>query len=295
MTKTSILEQLVEEDFGITGNPQSRWAKAGEHDSLVVDRDRDIFFWNSREIYGNVVDYLVKVRGMSLEYAKRYSKNFEQGKSAFTTRFDSNSNGKVQTSPALARLFWESGKENRGYWYNRTLKDKTIDRFLLGNYNGWFTLPIFDGAELINIQLRRDEPEKKIRAWYKHRPATILNKALIKHNSTIYFTEGTVDAILLCQYGLPAITKSFGGHVWKDEWLPLFMHVKEIFYIADNDKPGIEIAKKIAKKLGELKVKIYVFSDKEEKFDSVDFFREGGCVEEFLERVHNESKYSFEL
>ena len=56
---TSLLESLIEEDFGYEGNGH-RWARSSKHSSLVIDRQNQLWFWNSRGIRGNAVDYLVK-------------------------------------------------------------------------------------------------------------------------------------------------------------------------------------------------------------------------------------------
>jgi len=109
----------------------------------------------------------------------------------------------------------------------------------------------------------------------------------------VYITEGTVDSILLSQYGVPSVSHNGGSDYWSDKWMKEFIRTKEIIYIADNDDAGIVAAKKVARSLGEYRVKIYRFKDKEEKFDTIDFFRNGGTLEEFNERI-KESKFLYQ-
>ena len=51
-------------------------------------------------------------------------------------------------------------------------------------------------------------------------------------------TEGLIDAIILMQNGIPAISKSSGATYWDNDWLPLFKNIKRIYYIEDNDSAG---------------------------------------------------------
>jgi DNA primase len=198
------------------------------------------------------------------------------------------------TSPSLAGEFWKSGKSNREYWYNRLLTDNTIDKFSLGYYDGWYTVPVFSGSELINIQLRRDLPQKRIKMWYKGQPLSLFNENILKYTDYVYFTEGLVDAILLSQLGYPCVSKLGGNMSWYKNWFSKFINQNIIYYVADNDIAGIEGAKLVSEMLGLYRTKIVLFEGFKEKYDSVDFFRNGGTKEEFDKLVSN-SKFSFEL
>ena len=98
---------------------------------------------------------------------------------------------------------------------------------------------------------------------------------------------------MLNQYGYPAISHTGGATGWNQEWSKYFTNQDEIIYVADNDLPGIAGAKKVAQSLGEFRVKILRFFDKPEKYDTVDFFRDGGTKQELDERLLN-VKYFFE-
>ena len=147
----------------------------------------------------------------------------------------------------------------------------------------------------MNIQCRKDIPEKRIKFWYSGAKKALVNESILRIVDEVYFTEGAVDALLLNQFGLPAVARLGGGKFWDNSWLEKFATVRKIYYIADNDDAGYEIAKFLAEKFGTLRFQIYVFSDKGNKYDTVDFFRDGGTKEEFLDRVHNNLTYSFML
>ena len=69
----SILVDLVKQDFGISG--RGRWWRSDVHSSLVVDSENDLFFFNSRDLKGTPVDYLMNIRGFSRQAASDYVKN----------------------------------------------------------------------------------------------------------------------------------------------------------------------------------------------------------------------------
>ena len=56
----------------------------------------------------------------------------------------------------LGNSTWMNGKHHRTYWYNRLLTDDTIDRFQLGYFNGWNTIPVFESGQLVQIQKRKE-------------------------------------------------------------------------------------------------------------------------------------------
>lgn len=46
-----------------------RWYRLGEHDSLVIDRLKNYFYWNSRQVGGNTIKFLQEVEGCSFKEA----------------------------------------------------------------------------------------------------------------------------------------------------------------------------------------------------------------------------------
>lgn len=286
-----VLENLVSQDQGIEG--RGKWLRGGENDSLVIDSERQLFFWNSKGIWGDTLTYLIKVRNMSLADAKTYlSKLAIFGK-------DYVSNTKVYEGvvpyPELVNVFFKRGLDNRDYWYRRCLTDHTIDRFLLGFNDEWYLIPFFMDGTFENFQCRRDEPEKRIKHWYRGVGPLLFNSGLLKVTNKVVITEGPVDAILLNQYGLPAVSHNSGAEGWRDSWFKYFINQEEIFYVGDNDKAGIAGAIRVAKNLGVYRTKIYTFEGFECKYDTVDFFRDGGTLDEFKNLIYNESKFCWEM
>lgn len=289
---SSLLEKLIGNEFHIIG--EGRWAKTEEHDSLVIDRDRDMFFWNSKAIYGNAVDWLTKVKGYS--YSKAISSLDSVDRIVLSSMLEERATNESEPIvPELVDLFWEDGKRERSYWYDRKLTDETIDLYKLGYQNGWYTLPIFVDGIFRNFQMRRDKPTKRILPYYRGVGPLLVNSGILSYTDTIAITEGPVDAILLTQEGFPAVSHTGGSHGWRKEWFKFFMNKESIYVIADNDVAGRDGAKKIAESLGKYKTKILLFEDKPDRYDTVDFFRDGGTIDKFKEMLYNTSKYEFEI
>lgn len=282
-----LLESLIEQDFGYTHS--DNWGKSREHSSLVVDRKRALWFWNSENLKGTVKDYLLQVRKLSEKDATALLK----GRSPRTTISVVETDDSVPYEK-LVEYLWLNGQHDRDYWYRRGLTDKTIDRFKLGFSGEWYTIPVYVDGVFRNFQCRKDVPEKRIRPWYRGVGPLLYNADILQFVDRVFITEGPVDAILLNQYGYASVSHTAGAQGWDQSWCKYFMKVKEIIYVADNDKPGIEGAIKVAKSLGETKVKVLRFRDKADKYDAVDFFRNGGTKAEFEERLSKDLRFIYE-
>jgi len=287
----SVVSQLVESDFGIEGH--GRWLRSKVHSSLVIDDENGIFHFNSKGLRGDELDYLVKVRGMDFKSAKDYLKSFPKYKGIFVHTVEYNK-GDIVVSPRLVDIFFYNGLKNRDYWYRRAFTDETINRFQLGYYEGWYTIPFFMGGTFRNFQMRRDDP-KRTTNWYKNVGPLLFNSDILKLTNKIIITEGPTDCIILNQNGIPAISTNTGSGGWQDEWFSSFLYQKEVYVVFDNDDAGRFGAKRIAEKLGKYKCKIYTFDGMDEKFDVGEFFTSSGTKDEFLDLIYSKSKHVFEI
>lgn len=289
-----LLQVLVEEDSGYK-REGNNWGRSIEHSSLVVNEEAQRWFWNSENIGGTALDYLVLVRGLEKKAAEKILET--RGRIITGSFFDPTNEEKFyMPQEKLVDLLWELGKGNRQYWYDRKLTDKTVDRFRLGFYNGWSLIPLYRNDVFINFQMRRDKPNKAITQWYKTEEwvPTLINQGILQFVDTVFITEGAVDALLLSQEGIPAVAQNTSAF-WSAEWFPLFSNVKKIYYIADNDKTGRNAAVRVAKGLGVDKVRIFQFKGKAEKYDTGDYFKEGGNAVEFRKMVEEQSQNLFEI
>jgi DNA primase len=287
-----ILARLIEEEFGLEGN--GRWFRSKEHSSLVLDRERDIFFFNKIGVVGDSLIYLTKIRGMGFQEAKDYLKTLNYSGTFVYSIRGKESREDVVVYPYLVEVFWQDGKNKRDYMYRRGITDETLDRFQVGFFNNWTMIPFFEDGTFRNFQMRRDEPSKCFRSYYKTGDL-LFNSDIMKLTNKVYITEGPVDALSLVQNGLPAISTSAGG-AFLPEWYNKFVDQKEIVILGDNDVAGENEAKRTAKLLGETRCKIYTFQDfNQEGFDPVNFFQDGNTKDQLLELIERNGKYVYEM
>ncbi len=293
-----VLKDLVAEDFGISGH--GRWYKAVDHDSLVVDDVKDVFYWNSANIYGGALDYLTKVRKMPFVEALAYLKSLPYYSETLVLDVDSDrKNDTVIVNPKLVDVFHERCMaENKSYWEARGLSDCTIRMFQLGWTGEYFTIPLFKDGVFKNFQLRRDYPEKRIRYLYRLGERYFFNEDIFRlfNVDEVIITEEPVDCMRLFQEGYYAVSHTMGASGWDLRWNPLFDGVKQIYVLYDNDPAGVHGAINLAKHLGERRTKIYTFWDFSKRgYDVVDFFNDGHTENDLAKILYQESKYIFEL
>lgn len=289
-----ILANLVEEDFGIKGRDGSRWLKGVDHDSIVVDMKRGVFYFNSRGIVGDPLVYLTKVRQMDFNDAKEYLKHSGySGTHVYTIK----GNTEIVVYPELVDIFYDAGKEKerRKYLYKRGISDESIDRFQIGWYNGWTMVPFFMQGTFRNFQMRRDEPSKSIRGYYEDAGPLLFNSDILKLTDKVFMVEGPLDAVVLMQNGIPAISTNMSGNILL-EWYHMFTGQKEIYVVFDNDSAGINEAKRVAEVLGIERCRLYNFQNfvDQKGFDPVDYFRDGRTADDFLDLVYGNAKKVYE-
>lgn len=285
----SILIDLVRDDFGISGS--GRWWRSDIHSSLVVDSEKDIFYFNARNIKGDAVTYLTKVRGISRIDAERLVRN----RLLSGTPIEENTSVQVKFEK-LVDIFFNSGKSNRQYWYEKGLSDQTVDRFRLGFYDDWYLIPIYDSGKFVNFQCRRDVPEKKVKFWYKDKDfnPVLFNSGILKYVDTVYITEGMVDCLMLNQQGFPSVCSTNGNMSWRPSWISMFNNIKSIYYFPDNDQAGVTGAIRTATLLGEGRVKILRFKNTRKGYGVLNYFCEGNSPEGFVETLKNSSVFAFD-
>lgn len=285
----SLLEKVISLDYRIKGGG-NRFKNTEEHSSLVLDIQEQTWYWNSKNLSGKPIDYLILVKRLTREQAVELINDLSGISSTVLTPRQTVS----VPNEKLVKIFWENGKTDRDYWYRRGLTDSTIDLFRLGKYDGLYTLPIYYKDKFMNFQCRKDIPKKVILPWYKGVGPLLFNSNILSLLTTVFITEGPVDAILLSQLGFPAVSHTAGANGWQDSWFTDFARIQKVYYVADNDMAGIIAARTVAKCLGVHRVKIIQFETDVEKYDAVDFFRDGHTVDEFKHLI-DRSKFLFEI
>ena len=123
----SRLTELIEQKHTLVG--RGRYLKTEKHSSLVIDTEKDIFFWNSKGISGDAYTWLTKIDGKSDSDARAILKRVLLPDHQLYVEVVSPSGKELTVYPKLVETFFEAGKFERTYWYERGFTDKTIDKF----------------------------------------------------------------------------------------------------------------------------------------------------------------------
>jgi len=285
----TLLAQMIEHDYGFE-KKYGRYRKAKSHDSLVYDAEKDLFFWNSKEIFGDALAYLLKVRKLPYTEAKAI---IGDGQDDFFPE------RKIVVPPVvvpdLVNTFYDAGRNNKSYWYEkRGYTDETIDRFKLGYTGEWYTIPVFERGEFVNFQLRKEFPKKAVSLWYTHKGPHAFNFSQLTVTDWVVITEGPPDCIMLRQNNIPAVSQTSGSGYWNTKWNTQLIRMKEIYVFYDNDEAGYKGVNLVAKNFG-YKAKVYNFQHSDKKgYDITDYFKEGHTREDFMNLLKR-AKYYWEI
>ena len=293
----SILENLIEQDFGLEID-SDKWARSVVHNSLVINRELEVFHWNSEGINGNALTYLIKVRKIPPNKAKEFLKyNF----AGYTDTFIVEVKNQTETIvyPKLIDVFssnmWNFDKK-REYWRQRNISDATLRRFQVGKHGDFYSIPVFEDGVLKQFHLRKDNP-KTIRHYYKDVGPLLFNNAVIPYTKKrIYIVEGVTDVLAMQQMDLPAVCSTHGCEAFLEAWVRYFIDIPEVFICYDNDSAGNFGSKRVARILGQFRCKIYNFWDMNIKgYDANDWLADEKPPEDLEKLVEDNSKYSFEM
>ena len=160
----------------------------------------------------------------------------------------------------------------RDYWRKRGLFDKTINEFFLGWDGRRYVIPHLYRlvpfgtkrratnedmlasrtrykAEFDTIQANRPElTDKEIKKLitppiekYVSSPGSkpiVFNADCLWTTDKVVITEGEVDAMLLSQWGFPAVSSTAGAGTFEEKWAEMFLFVPKIWILYDNDEAG---------------------------------------------------------
>jgi len=160
----------------------------------------------------------------------------------------------------------------RAYWHSRGLTDQTISEFMLGWNGSRYVIPAM--YRLIPFSLKLRLPDEDMKAAVTARDAAIaqlrLSDPLLSENeldrlapvlprkydspkgnrpgifnsdtlldaTMVIICEGEIDAMLLQQSGLRAVSSTGGAGTWKPEWARFFTHIPDVYILYDNDQAG---------------------------------------------------------
>jgi DNA primase len=263
------VSDVVGLDFDL--RPYNGYYKGVEHDSLVIDTKKNIFYWNSMGISGNALDWLMQIKGLTFGESVRFLEKMD--KKPESLKYEINDLPNSPIYPKLLETFFELGKSHREMWYKRGYNDETIDHFKLGFSGRCYVIPIVIAGELYNFQCRT--PEKKIWSWTRELGSLPFNFDVLKEAQTTIITESPVNAIAMYQYGYNAVAQNTGANAWKNWWNKYFVRVKHIIFAYDNDKAGYKGSERVLKYFSDRATILTWPIEYPDKYDLNDLLKEG--------------------
>lgn len=267
------LLNLIAQDYTLIY--KGRFFTTEEHDSLVIDPKKQMFFWNSKGIFGDALGYLRNVRnldlGDALQILNQTSNSFE---------------GKILEikpevpNPALVDIFFEYGRTNRDYWYEkRGYTDATVEKWKLGYTGNYHVIPIFQNGKFVNFQQRGIDlyGNKISKPFYSGGESFLFNIDNLPQDKSIpvYIGESPAEAIILAQNGFVSVGLPYGAMSWEVEWSKLFFDYESVYFCFDNDLAGRKGAKRASQLLQHNSYILEWPKGIPDKFDCTDLFRAG--------------------
>lgn len=135
------------------------------------------------------------------------------------------------------------------YWRERGFTDVTIAGAMLGHTGRAYVLPLYDAAgQLFSVKYRRDDAVDPHAPKYWTHPGTGRTAAYYPpvkdwatHKGPVILAEGELDALLLAQHGVPAISVNNGVNAIAAIFPDILARHGGVVLCLDNDEPGRKI------------------------------------------------------
>lgn len=279
----------VLESCGYSFEGTGNYRKCKQYDSLVVNIQKDLFFWNSKNRGGNAYKFLTEIEGKSKREALNILNGF--GMADFTPkpvqthipRFPTKY--EIEYFTRRAKYYHTAlmnDKDKAEYWFKNGINEHSIHMFKLGwayecptSYNiDSYTIPYIKGSEIINIKHRLninggDKYRVELKGFdnYLFNVNGLYRQDGINWPGDAILLEGEKKAIVFHQHGFRTASIP-GANGWRDDFLKEFVDAK-IDYIYVMLDPGMEEqAERLANQIKNkgLKSKAVFLPDKPDDF-----------------------------
>jgi hypothetical protein len=237
-----------------TGRNQMR---SKVHDSLVVNTAQQSFWWYSlrergtTKWCGDVYNWFMATRGVDFREASLMVDELANGASVrqpVVVNYQREPEPQPEPLPQDLHLRLHTELERdaaaRAWWHRQGIGDAAIEHFSLGvvshaAYGRAYTIPVTEGGVLVNMRLRLDQPsgpngKDKYRPFDRGRGSQLFNAdVLTPDRRGAVVVAGEKKAIVLWQYGIPAVSSTAGCGTWRGEWTERFRHCRKVFFAYD--------------------------------------------------------------
>lgn len=166
--------------------------------------------------------------------------------------------GKYQLKPTKLEYpdDWVAHPYAVRYFTSRNITPESVKKFKLG-YTGWrFSIPNYNDGELVGVKLRRNPNNNEDRGpKYTSLPGSkpgLFNRDILYSTKEVVCVEGELDAIVLDQLGIPAVSSTGGCNTFPSEWIRWFKGLTTVYLWFDSDDPGRKAEVSLYKKFLQL-------------------------------------------
>jgi DNA primase len=258
LKRTIDIADLIERS-GLTIVGSGNILTTKEHSSLRIWRNTNSYSWFSQGHGGSIFDWVMHTDNVDFPEAAR---RLEDGDYRSTVQVPPTPPKPVPVLLQDLHLRYNQALDTqaRQWWYEQGITDDGIARFFLGvcNFHPYwrqttYTIPVIEGGKLLNVRHRLSAPPKpndKYRPETAGIPASLFNADILTPDlGGVVIVAGEKKAIVLWQYGIPAISSTAGCGVWKPEWTTRLQFCQKVYLAYD---PGESTAAwKIATQIGE--------------------------------------------
>jgi DNA primase len=267
----SIVDVIERAGLHVTGN--GAILTTVEHDSLKIYTTNNSYYWFSQGHGGSIFDWIMHSANVDFTEAARMLAAGDYRGTALPTP------AAPKPVPALPqdlhlRYHQALDADARAWWATQGITADGIARFFLGVcdfHPYWrqttYTIPVIEDGKLLNVRHRLSAPAKagdKYRPEMAGIPASLFNADILTPElGGVVIVAGEKKAIVLWQYGIPAISATAGCGAWKPEWTTRLQFCRKVYLAYD---PGESAhAWQVAAQIGE-RAYVVALPDKPDDF-----------------------------
>ncbi len=264
--------------------------------SFSVNTETGLYFCHACGEKGNAIKFLQRKDGIDFKEALQ---RLKAGEGITDTTPPPKAAKKAPAAPpkttafltvdqigTLHRQLTKNEKVLKEFMSNYGLDLSTIERYLIGYQNERFVIPIeFEPGKWTFKEHKGSQLKGSQVSLY---PARVIKEK--DGLPFILIAEGEFKALLLNQFGFPAVSGTGGANTWKREWSPLFQSLNVIMAY-DNDEPGRQGAQRVAEALSGTAKSVKaiqwpaMLDGSKDKKDVTDFFVTLGKTKEDFQRL----------
>jgi DNA primase len=237
----SIVDVIERSGLHVTGTGNVLTTE--EHDSIKIWVKTNSYSWFNQGHGGDIFDWVEHTENVGFLEAGRRLENGDY-RSISLAPPEPPKLIPVLNQNLHLRYNQSLDPQARLWWYEQGITDDGIARFFLGvcNFHPYwrqttYTIPVIESGKLLNVRHRLSAPptkNDKYRPEMKGIPASLFNADILTPDlGAVVIVAGEKKAIVLWQYGIPAISSTAGCSTWKPEWTTRLQFCQKVYLAYD--------------------------------------------------------------